>query len=119
MKAELTSAPCFSWQGDLLILRIKVQPRASRNALGEVLGDRFKLYLTAPPVDGQANAAVIAFLAKAFGVPKNQVVIRRGETGRDKEVHIQSPKLLPKQLEALDLTLAGPGAQDALQNLRT
>lgn len=60
------------------------------------MGDRIKLYLTAPPVDGQANAAVIAFLAKTFGVPKGRVMIRRGETGRDKEIHIQSPTLLDR-----------------------
>lgn len=86
----------YRWQGDLLVLRIKVQPRASRNMLGEVIGDRVKLYLTAPPVDGKANAAVIAFLAKTFGVAKGQVMIRRGETGRDKEIHIQSPTLLDR-----------------------
>ncbi|ANJ68485.1 YggU family protein [Halothiobacillus diazotrophicus] len=84
----------YAWRGDILILRIKVQPRSSRNALGEVLGDRVKLYLTAPPVDGKANAAVVAFLANHFGVAKGQVTIRRGETGRDKEIHVQSPQNL-------------------------
>lgn len=87
-------AAWYAWRGDTLILRIKVQPRSSRNALGEVLGDRIKLYLTAPPVDGKANAAVVAFLADAFGVAKGAVSIRRGETGRDKEIHVQSPQNL-------------------------
>ncbi|MHB8920589.1 MAG: DUF167 domain-containing protein [Halothiobacillus sp.] len=93
--AELTVRPAgafFLWQDALLIVWLKVQPRASRNAWGEVLGDRIKLYLTTPPVDGKANEAVIAFIAKEFGVAKNQVRICRGETGRDKEIHIQSPQ---------------------------
>ncbi len=84
-------ADFFHWQDDSLILRLKVQPRASRNAWGEVIGDRIKLYLTTPPVDGKANQAVIAFVAKTFSVAKNRVVIRRGETSRDKEVVVQWP----------------------------
>lgn len=89
------SGAFFNWQGSSLVLRLKVQPRASRNAWGEVMGDRIKLYLTTPPVDGKANAAVIAFMADAFGVAKNQVQIRRGEAAREKEVHIQAPNIIP------------------------
>lgn len=81
----------FHWQDDSLILRLKVQPRASRNAWGEVIGERIKLYLTTPPVDGKANQAVIAFVAKTFSIAKNRVVIRRGETSRDKEIVVQWP----------------------------
>ncbi|HQS01569.1 MAG: hypothetical protein B7Y07_07850 [Halothiobacillus sp. 24-54-40] len=85
----------FHWQNNTLVLRLKVQPRASRNAWGEVMGDRIKLYLTTPPVEGKANAAVIAFVAKEFGVAKNQVHLHRGDTGRDKELHVQAPKIIP------------------------
>lgn len=63
----------FHWQGETLVLRLKVQPRASRNAWGEVIGERVKLYLTTPPVDGKANQAVVAFVAKTFSVAKNRV----------------------------------------------
>lgn len=80
------SAVFFHWQDDGLVLRLKVQPRASRNAWGEIIGNRIKLYLTTPPVDGKANQAVITFVANTFSVAKNRVVIRRGETSRDKEV---------------------------------
>jgi uncharacterized protein (TIGR00251 family) len=93
----MTSSPSgafFNWQGDTLVVRLKVQPRASRNAWGEVMGDRVKLYLTTPPVDGKANAAVIAFIADAFGVAKNQVHIQRGEAAREKEIHIHAPKTI-------------------------
>ncbi|WP_298220728.1 DUF167 domain-containing protein [Halothiobacillus sp.] len=90
MNATLES-DFFQWQDDRLILRLKVRPRASRNAWGEVIGDRIKLYLTTPPIDGKANQAVIAFVAKTFSVAKNRVGIRRGETSRDKEVIVHWP----------------------------
>ncbi len=69
-------------------LEILVQPRASRaRAIGEHDG-RLKIQLTAPPVDGAANAALIAFLADALGVRKADVAIVRGETGRRKTVRV-------------------------------
>jgi uncharacterized protein (TIGR00251 family) len=86
----------FSWQGPTLVLRLKVQPGASRTAWGEVLGDRIKLYLTTPPVDGKANAMLIAFIAAEFGVAKNQVHLHRGDAAREKEIHVQAPKLSQK-----------------------
>lgn len=79
----------FDWQDDSLHLRLKVQPRASRNAWGEVIGERIKLYLTTPPVDGKANQAVIAFVAKSLSMAKGKVTIRRGETSRDKDLVIE------------------------------
>jgi len=86
----------FHWQGDTLVLRLKVQPGARRTAWGEVLGDRIKLALTASPVDGKANAMLIAFIASEFGVAKNQVHLHRGDAAREKEIHITGPKLSQK-----------------------
>jgi hypothetical protein len=65
-----------------------VQPRASRARLGPMHGDRVKLAVTAPPVDGAANDAVIAFLADALGVPRRAIEITAGATGRRKTVRI-------------------------------
>lgn len=67
---------------------IQVVPRASRNHLGPVVGDRLKVQLTAPPVDGAANEALRRFLAGAFRVPSRQVEIIHGETGRKKRVRV-------------------------------
>ena len=53
------------------------------------MGDRLRVAVTAPPVDGAANAAVIEALADAFGVRKAAVTIVRGETGRRKTVRIE------------------------------
>ena len=68
---------------------LRVQPRSSRNAIVGVVGDAVKLAITAPPVDGKANAAVIDFLAELFGVPKSSIAIVSGETGRNKLIAVR------------------------------
>ncbi|MEN6350599.1 MAG: DUF167 domain-containing protein [Syntrophomonas sp.] len=68
---------------------IKVQPRSSRNQIvGEHEG-HLKIKLTAPPVDGEANQALIAFLSEFFKLPKKNVEIIKGETSRQKLVFIK------------------------------
>lgn len=88
----------YRWDGDELVLALKVQPRASKDGFGEVLGDRLKLRITAPPVDGKANAHLIAYLAKLFDVPKSSVELESGQNGRDKRVRIRQPRHLPKEI---------------------
>ena len=84
---------------------LRVQPRASRNAIvgtvpgnvsgnvsGTVSGNQgeaVKLAITAPPVDGKANQAVIEFLSELFGVAKSSIVIVSGETGRNKLIAVR------------------------------
>jgi uncharacterized protein len=68
---------------------LRVQPRASRNAIVGVMGDAIKLAITAPPVDGKANQAVIEYLSDLFRVPKSSIVIVSGETGRNKLIAIR------------------------------
>jgi uncharacterized protein len=75
--------------GAVLTFDIQVVPRASRGAVGGAVGDRLRVAVTAPPVDGAANAAVIDALAAAFGVRRAAVEIVRGETGRRKTVRIE------------------------------
>ncbi len=71
------------------IREIVVQPRASRTrVIGEHDG-RLKLQVAAPPVDGEANAAVVEFLADALGVRKGAVSLVRGDVGRRKTVRIE------------------------------
>ena len=67
---------------------VQVVPRASREKLGPVIGDRLKVALTAPPVDGAANEALKALFARALGVARRDVAIVRGETGRNKSLRI-------------------------------
>lgn len=72
---------------------IVVQPRASRDGVGPVQGDRLRVSVTAPPVDGKANEAVVKALSEALAVPKGAVEIVRGETGRRKTVRIRGVTL--------------------------
>ena len=68
---------------------ILVQPRASRAKLGPMHDGRLKVAVTAPPVDGEANAAVVEVLAKALGVPRRQVEVIAGMSSRRKTVRIE------------------------------
>jgi uncharacterized protein len=65
-----------------------VQPRASRNEIVGWQDATLRLRITAPPVDGAANTAVVALLARALGVPPSSVRVVRGRRGRDKLVSI-------------------------------
>jgi len=70
-------------------LDVRVIPRAARDELAGVRAGRLLVRVTAPPLDGRANAAVCALLAKASGVPKGAVSVVRGEASRDKRVRIE------------------------------
>jgi uncharacterized protein len=67
---------------------VQVVPRASRDRVGPVHGDRLKVQLTAPPVDGAANEALVALMARALGRARGDVTIVRGVTGRKKTVRV-------------------------------
>jgi len=106
----LSSASWCQRDGVDVVLRVLVQPRASREAFAGVVGDRLKVSLTAPPVEGAANAALCTFLAKQFGVPKRRVQLESGDTGRRKRVRVCAPQKWPAALDAS--SVAGcPGLQ--------
>jgi len=86
---------------DGLVLRLYIQPKASRDAIVGLHGDEVKVAITAPPVDGQANAHLVKYLAKQFRVAKSQVVIKKGELGRHKQVKIIHPQTIPTDVAAL------------------
>lgn len=69
-------------------LDVLVQPRASRSRLVGLQGDRLKVQLAAPPVDGEANEALLKLMAEHFAVARRQVSLRRGEASRRKTVAI-------------------------------
>lgn len=71
-----------------LIVTVRVTPRARRNAL-KFEEETLRAWLTAPPVDGAANAALVALLAERLGIPKRAVTLLRGETAREKVVAIE------------------------------
>ncbi len=68
---------------------VRAQPRASRDAIVGVHDGALKIAITAPPVDGEANAAIVAFLAKRLGVAKRAVRVVSGDSSREKVVAIE------------------------------
>ena len=65
-------------------LAVRVQPRAARSEVAGLFGDRIRIRLAAPPVDGAANDALVRFLAAALGVPARAVEITGGLASRSK-----------------------------------
>ncbi len=71
-------------------IEMRVQPRASRNAISGMRAGILRIRVTAPPVNGQANAAAIALLAQALDVPNSAIRLVKGASGREKTLAIQS-----------------------------
>lgn len=78
----------FTEKKDSLVFNVRVVPRASKS---EIVGEHdfaLKVRIASPPVDGAANAELIKFLAKSFGVSKAQVEIIGGQTSKTKQIKI-------------------------------
>lgn len=82
-------APAVEARADGVLLRVKVQPKASRNAILGEQGGRIRIALTAPPVEGAANDSLVKFLADILHVRRQQIVIKGGEHGREKSLLVQ------------------------------
>ncbi|MCA2015261.1 DUF167 family protein YggU [Vibrio tritonius] len=87
-------------QGDL-VLRLYIQPKASRDQIVGLHGDEIKVAITAPPVDGKANGHLTKYLAKQCKVAKGQITIEKGELGRHKQIRISDPKVIPPEIATL------------------
>ena len=80
---------CFESKGDdEVVLRVHVQPGAGRSAMVGKHGDALKARVAAPPVEGRANAALLALLAHDLGVKEDQLTLLSGESSRTKRVKI-------------------------------
>ncbi len=75
-----------------LVLDLHVQPGAKKTEFAGMHGERRKVRLAAPPVDGKANDALIEFIAAQYGVPKRNVTIDAGEHSRQKRVTVWKKK---------------------------
>jgi uncharacterized protein (TIGR00251 family) len=76
-------------QGTTVRFRVRLQPRASRNEIAGVLDGALRVRLHAPPVDGAANEALVAFLAERLAVPRRGVRIVTGATSRTKMIEVE------------------------------
>lgn len=74
--------------GDGVVFTLHIQPGAKRTETAGTHGDALKIRLAAPPVDGKANDALVAFLAKTLGVPKSHVELIAGQSSRAKRVRV-------------------------------
>jgi uncharacterized protein (TIGR00251 family) len=93
---------------DGVVLRLRVQPRAARSAIvGWREDGALALRVTAPPVDGAANAAVCTLLAEALGVSRTGIALVQGARGRDKRVKVTGLTL--GEVRARLATPAGSG----------
>ena len=70
-------------------LSLYIQPGASRSEISGLHGDRLKVKIKAPPVDGEANEALIEFIAETLKIPKRSVHLIQGETSRQKTVLVE------------------------------
>jgi uncharacterized protein (TIGR00251 family) len=71
-------------------IRVRIQPRSSQDRIAGLHGGALKVTLTAPPVEGEANKGLIAFLARKLKTPRSAVTILYGHKSRDKQVLIAS-----------------------------
>jgi len=85
--------------GDAVTIDVLVQPRASRVQIGPLHDGRVKLAVTAPPVDGEANAAVVELIANALGIAKRAVEVVGGTSSRRKTLRVTGVTLA--QIEGL------------------
>ena len=79
-------------RGDGLAFKVRVQPKSARNEIVGLHEDALKVKLAAPPVDGAANRACVAFLAKTLGVSKSSLEIVSGHKDRNKVVAVRVPE---------------------------
>lgn len=88
-----------------IVLKVSVQPKASRNEATGIHDGALKLRLTAPPIEGAANAACLAFLAQLFHVQKSRLRIIRGHRSRQKWVQIEGVTrgMIFEELKRLDV----------------
>ena len=80
------------------LLELHIQPGAKKSEVAGLHGDALKIRIASPPVDGKANAALIAFVADALGVPKSAVQVVRGETARRKRLSVAGEGADPRRL---------------------
>lgn len=87
------------WDGDDLVLTVRVIPRAAGDSV-VAEADCLRIRITAPPVEGKANEHLAKLLGKLFGVPKSRVTVARGSASRAKTIRINAPTRLPDFLGA-------------------
>ncbi len=89
MSGPRDTRPACEAAAPVATVTVRVQPRSSRNEIGELAGGVLRIRLTAPPVENRANEALVRFLAGALDVPRARVEIVAGDRGRNKIVRVR------------------------------
>jgi uncharacterized protein (TIGR00251 family) len=92
--------PWLQVRGADLLLRVRVQPRASHEGVEGVQGDRLRMRVSAPPVEGAANTRVVLVLAELLGIPRTQLTVTRGAKSREKDLLIHGAATRAAELAA-------------------
>jgi len=95
----------FRWAGASLYLQLHIQPGARQNLIVGLHGDRLKVKINAPPVDGKANAELVEFLSQCFDTNKSSILVLQGALGRSKTVCIAQVSRIPPELQRFGLVL--------------
>jgi uncharacterized protein (TIGR00251 family) len=88
-EAEVAAVGWLKSQPAGVQLAVKLQPRASRDEIGEQLSDELKIKVTAPPVDSAANEALVTLLADHLGCARSRITLIRGKSSRHKTLLLQ------------------------------
>jgi uncharacterized protein (TIGR00251 family) len=89
----------YQLNDNTLTLLLHIQPGAKQSAFAGLHGERLKIRIKAPPVDGKANAELLRFIAEEFSLAKSQITIISGELGRQKTIKIEGVATLPEALQ--------------------
>lgn len=94
-------AVCIGGHDGAVQVWVRAQPGAKRSQISGLHGERLKVALAAPPVDGKANAELLRFFAQLLALPRAKVVLASGATSRDKRLDIDAARIFVEQrLEA-------------------
>ena len=89
-------------ESDHLLLHCLVQPKASRDEITGLQEDRLKIRITAPPVDGKANAHLLRYLAEICDIPRSRITLLNGDTGKRKTFRLDGIAALPPALKPFE-----------------
>ena len=85
----------YCWQGDVLLLDLRIQPGAKSTNIAGLYGHRLKIRIAAPAIDGKANQHLVTYLSRMFKTRKSMIKITAGENSRNKRLKINAPQYLP------------------------
>ncbi len=92
----------YAWDDNILVLNILGTPSAKKDIIGKPKGNQLKISVTAAPVGGRATDYMVKWLAKEFGINKNDIEVVFGRMNINKQLRIKSPTKLPRVIAKLE-----------------